>query len=146
MTELRVVPLAEVPEAFAALGAVMRAAWPGWYGPGGEGDAEADLRARAAPGLPRGWAAMEGAEPLGTVGLAATSFGAAPGEAPWLIGLVTRPDRRGEGIGAALIRHVMAEAQGPIFTTTREAHPLFLRLGWRDLRDAPEGWRVMISR
>lgn len=144
MTEPRLRALADCPEAWEAMAGLMRAVWPDWYGPDGQGDALADLRARAGGGLPHGWIAFAGAEPVGTVALATTSFGALSGEGPWLIGLATAPDWRGRGIGGALIRHVMSAAPGPLYTTTREAAPLFARLGWKDLRGSQDGWRVMV--
>lgn len=139
----RVVPLADVPGAQPALARIMEDAWPGWYGPGGQGDAAADLAQRAQPGLPRGWVALTEGYPVGTVALANTSFGAMPDEMPWLIGLVTAPAFRRRGVGDALIAAVETASTGPVYTTTREAMPLFTRRSWRPLRDAGEGWTVL---
>lgn len=120
----------------------MQAAWPDWYGPGGTGNALADLQARATPGLPQGWVAVIAGQPVGTVAVAQTSYGA-QGDGPWLVGLVVDPAHRGQGIGAALIG--CAERVGPLLTTTREAAPLFAARGWTILRDVEDGWQVWRS-
>lgn len=144
MAQLR--PLSDCPGQIAPTAALITALWPGWYGPGGQGDALADITARATPGaLPLGLIAEAGGEVLGTVALAETSYGAA-GDSPWLIGLGVAPKARRQGIGAALIAGAEALARqrgaGALHTTTREAAGLFTARGWEKLREIEEGWAV----
>lgn len=142
-SDLRVMPLGAAPRAVPALAGLMRAVWPGWYGPGGQGDAEADLRARMGGGLPLGWVALRAGAAVGTVALAETSHGARPGEGPWLIGLAVSAAQRRQGIASRLVAAVEAHARAPILTTTQTAAGLLARRGWTDLRETPDGWRVM---
>lgn len=131
---MRIVPLVEVPEALGALARIMEAEWPDWYAVGGKGDARADLVERCRDtGLPRGVVAMEGALVLGGAALASTSFGAEPGEGPWIVGLVVAPAARRQGIGSALVA-ALEVGTGSIWATTRAAEGLFLRRGWCVLR------------
>lgn len=125
----------------------MRDAWPGWYGPGGPGDAEADLllRSRVA-GLPWGVVALEGA-PVGTAALGLSSHGAEPGEGPWLLGLLVAPAARGRGVGSALVAACEAEARlgghGRLLATTGAAEGLLRRRGWQEVRRLPDGHGVL---
>lgn len=135
----------------SALAALMRMAWPTFYGNEGRGDAEASLRRRAeGEALPFGWVARLG-KPVGTIGLSTTSFGAASDEAPWVIGLVVDPAERGRGIGSALVEAAERGARQAgfdrIYVTTQRAAPLFARRDWKALRevtdDAGVSWAVM---
>ncbi len=141
-------PLAEAAGAMAPLAALMRAEWPDWYGPGGPGTPEADLRARCRKsGLPWGVVALGAGMPVGGAALAHVSHGAAAGETPWLVGLVVAPDRRGQGIGSALVAACEAQARAEgfatLFSTTGAARGLLLRRGWRLLRRLEDGQEVL---
>lgn len=135
-------PLSDTPEALPELAALLRETWPDWYGPGGSGDAMADLRARSSAGLPLGWVAMIDGHAIGTVALDQTSYGAGADEGLWLIGLVTAPQARGRCVASGLVRHVMAQTPGPLFSTTKSAAGLLQRQGWQKLREIDEGWQV----
>ncbi len=155
-------PLVAAPGARTGLARLMRAAWPDWYGPGGQGEAGADLldRSREA-GLPWGVAALEGDVAVGTAALAATSHGAEPGEGPWLVGLVVAPARRGRGIGSALVAACEAQARAEgraergargrgragerprLLATTEAARALLLRRGWTEVRHLADGHAVL---
>lgn len=136
LTHDRVAPVAKI----------LQQVWPDWYGPQGNGDALADVRARCGADLPLGWIAIQQGGIVGTVALTETSYGASEREGPWLAGLCTVPSARKQGIATALIATVEAQHAGPIFTTTREAAPLFTRRGWQEMRSLEDGWRVYKSR
>lgn len=140
---MQIVPVGQIPDKWPRLVQLMQDVWPDWYGPNGQGDALSDLRDRAGPPRPQGWAACVNAEPIATVALYDTSYGAQGDEGPWLTGLVTHPDHRGAGIASALVCHVESACDQHIFTTTREATPLFIRRGWRVQRQIEDGWQVL---
>lgn len=132
-----IVLLADRPDLAPALAVGYEAEWPGWYGPGGQGEgtALADLAGRAQAGrLPLGLAAVLDGEAVGVLALTETS---GPGRAewgPWLGGFWVRADLRGQGIGAALIRAAVPQAARlgfpTLFAATASAVSLFKREGW----------------
>ncbi len=142
-TPFAIMPLAARPDVIGPLATLLEATWPDWYGASGQGDADKDLTARSGPGLPKGWVALHGDVAIGTVALTRTSFGAGPEEAPWLGGLCVAPEWRGRGIGGDLVAEVERSVPGPLYTTTREAAPIFQRRGWAVLRDVEDGWQVL---
>lgn len=94
------------------------------------------LLAQAGPGVACTFVAeMDGA----CVGTASLDLHDLPGRedlSPWLANVVVSDTLRGQGIGAALVRQVEAEARSAgiaeLWLYTRRARPLYLRLGWRD--------------
>jgi ribosomal protein S18 acetylase RimI-like enzyme len=82
--------------------------------------------------------ARAGMEPVGMVSLLYTVSSAEGGKAAWLEDLVVRPDRRGRGIGRALLGHAAAQAraQGVLRITlltdpdNERAHALYRSLGF----------------
>ena len=144
---LTIRPLAEAPETLPALAALMKAEWPGWYGPGGPGEALADLRARSRlDGLPQGVVALEDGHPIGCAALAAASYGALAGETPWVVGLLVAPGRRGRGIGSALVEACEERARAlgvlAVLATTASARGLLQRRGWALVRELKDGQAV----
>lgn len=146
---MRIVALHERPDLLEETAALLQKVWPGHYGPGGPGNALADLTGRArAEGLPCGLIALDDRGSVaGTVALSATSYGSRINEIPWLTGLCVRSDLRGQGIGSALVSAISdlaaAAGHGRIFTTTDAAAGLMDRLGWITLRQLEGPWLVM---
>jgi predicted N-acetyltransferase YhbS len=67
---------------------------------------------RAAPGrVLASLVALEGDEPLGCVHLIDNDDASLPELHPWLAAMVVVPQRRGQGIGSALVRALMREAK-----------------------------------
>jgi predicted N-acetyltransferase YhbS len=67
---------------------------------------------QAEPGrVLKSWLALEGEEPLGCVHLIDQDDGTLPDLHPWLAAMVVVPGRRGQGIGSALVRALLQEAQ-----------------------------------
>jgi GNAT superfamily N-acetyltransferase len=62
-----------------------------------------------------------------------------PELSPWLAGTLVHPERRGEGIATALVRHAVSRAAELGVTTlylySERARGLYERLGWRHLWD-----------
>ena len=144
MHSVRIVPLER--KHLDRLSILLVETWPAYYGPGGEGSAVADLTTRcAADSLPVGLGACA-PDPLGTVALSPTSFGAEPGETPWVTGLCVASSARRSGIGTALVEAVQSDARlrgyQEIWATTRAAAGVLARLGWQAVRDVPGGLQV----
>lgn len=132
---MEIVRLVDRPDLLPQLARGYRAEWPVWYGPRGRADAEADLTQRLrSDGLPLGLVAVDGETAVGAVALAERSIDSHAHLAPWLIGLWVAPDRRGNGLGALLIRAAADEAgrQGVqrLYAGTATAVSLFEREGW----------------
>ncbi|WP_269585010.1 GNAT family N-acetyltransferase [Roseibium sp. Sym1] len=123
-------------------------AWPGWYGPGGQGDAHRDLdRCLASRDrLPRCLVAFDtGRRPVGTVSLRDSSPGSDRYPGAWLTALLVPETCRRAGIGTALVAAAEREARevgfGEIHASTASAQSLFLARDWQPLDTLayPEG-------
>ncbi|MEE8334281.1 MAG: GNAT family N-acetyltransferase [Alphaproteobacteria bacterium] len=110
---VRIAHLIEAPGAAQALAQWFANEWAPWYGPDGDGDAAVDLAACADTArLPLCLVALdEDGTVIGTASLRTESVGSELGVGPWLAALLVRRDRRGEGIGGALVNGVVDEAR-----------------------------------
>ena len=111
--------------------------WEPYYGPGGPGDAEADLASRCCRDvIPAGLVAMDGKQVVGVVAL---DLDAVTNLAPSIVGLLVRRDRRGQGIAIALIGAAenLAKKLGysSLYLSTTVLGELLLRRGWSQLGD-----------
>lgn len=70
--------------------------------------AETELRAQRDHGIPCTWVAEDGADWLGSVSLLHDDHEQIRGWSPWLASLYVRPEVRGRGVGASLVRHCVA--------------------------------------
>ncbi len=130
-------PLRDCPEAARALVAAFEAEWPNWYGPGGQGDAAADLAAYANPegALPVGVVALgpDGA-PIGIAVLKAAFTPEFAHLSPWASAGWVRPDLRRRGLGALLLQALEAEGRRlgctHLYCATTTAVTLLEREGW----------------
>ena len=133
----RIVHLLEVPEARPLLVRWFIEAWRPWYGPEGKGDAAADLAAcRDRDRIPLCLVALDAhGQPLGTAGLKADSLGSELGHEPWLAAFLVAEERRGCGIGRALIEAIAAEARclghGALYTSTEIGPERLWPRGWQ---------------
>jgi predicted N-acetyltransferase YhbS len=85
---------------------------------------------------PRAFVALDRGEPIGAAYLVDRDMDTHPDLGPWLAGVYVRADRRGEGVGAAIVRHASdaaaAEGAARLFLYTGEDVIRFYeRLGWR---------------
>lgn len=139
--------LADCPATIPVLADWFVAEWPGWYGPGGPGDAHADLHAYAGRNaLPIGVVAFHAQTPVGFAALKAESISVRPQFGPWAAAGIVRPDCRRRGYGAQLLGalEVLARARGApaLYCGTATAATLLERCGWELLEaflyhDAP---------
>ena len=139
--DLHIAPLADHPEVLPVLRGWMEREWPGYYGPAGRGDAEADLRALAATAmLPVGLVALYGDQPCGMAALRAESIASHRHLTPWVTaGLVAEPHRR-RGIGARLLaaleKRARALGHSRLYCATGTASGILRRAGWQVLDHA----------
>lgn len=130
--------LADYPGLIDELAAGYEAWSPGWYGPGGKGDALADLTQRAQRGrLPIGLVAVDAGRAIGAVALAGESMSLQAEFGAWLVGLWVAPDRRRQGLGLELAHAAVRQAEAlgiaELRAGTATATGLFERAGWRRL-------------
>ncbi|MFQ1700519.1 GNAT family N-acetyltransferase [Loktanella agnita] len=149
---MKIVPLWERPDLIGPTAALFRDIWPDHYGPGGAGDAQADLQNRCrAQGLPYAMLCVgNNGRVLGSGSLSGQSFGQEPGEGLWLVGLCVVAGQRRKGIGAGLVKalaqHARSQDYSDLYTTTQNAAGLLRSLGWVTLRDIGNDdarWQVL---
>ncbi len=102
---LRILHLAEVPEAIPVLTEWFLTEWGPYYGPNGPGNAEADLRTCLnRDRMPLAHVALDGdGAVLGTAALKPCSMASHVHLGPWLAALLVLPAARRCGVGAALV-------------------------------------------
>lgn len=116
--------------------------WQPWYGPDGEGDAEADLlTCRDRNALPVCLIALDSeTRLLGTIALRGNSVGSDLAEGPWLAGLYVAPEHRRRGVGTALVAALEQEAARlgfeAVYTSTDAADGIMRRRGWEPVGSA----------
>ncbi|WP_396269124.1 GNAT family N-acetyltransferase [Ideonella sp.] len=140
---MRTALLAHHPEAFAELAQGFEAQWPDWYGASGRGDALADLHTFArTSGLPLGVVVLDGPVVCGVAALKAQSIDAFAHWGPWAAAGYVSPEKRGQGLGAILLRGLVQEAarQGheAVYCGTATATRLLEREGWRWCAEAKQ--------
>lgn len=133
--------LADVPAALPLLEEWFCREWVPYYGPGGPGDAAADLRECCQRDrLPIGLVALSGdGTVLGTIALKSSSISHRHLH-PWAAAFLVGENYRNRGIGTALLMAVEEEARrlghDSLFISTDSATGLVERLGWRRIDEA----------
>ena len=131
--------LSRHPELVPLVASWLRAQWPAWYGPAGNGDAEQDaLRyAQAGTALPLGLVVFVDAVPVGFGALKNDGVPPDSVRGPWAGAGYVRPESRRQGIGAllllSLVQEAMAMGYSRVFCGTRTASSLLVRQGWQKL-------------
>lgn len=134
-TNLLVEYLADHPEVLPSLEELFLSEWPGYYGPGGPGNARDDLLAYSnREGLPIGLVAFIGDEPCGVAALKAESISTRKHLSPWIGGGVVVPRLRRQGIGVQLVTALEDVARNlgypAIYSGTSSAGSLLERADW----------------
>jgi predicted N-acetyltransferase YhbS len=85
--------------------------------------------------LPITFVALSDSQVIGTVTLDTSDLPHFDHLTPWLASLYVLPSRRGEGIGRALVEHVVSHAQSqiisPIYLWTPGSTRLYEKCGWQ---------------
>jgi GNAT superfamily N-acetyltransferase len=136
ITGLSIEPLASHPEVLSELQALFEAEWPSYYGVGGPGNAQRDLRAYSnSAGLPFGVVAFIDGSVSGAAVLKADSIASHAHLSPWAAGGLVRRDLRGQGIGHQLVLALEKRAKtmgfDRIYCGTSTAERLLQRSGWQ---------------
>lgn len=134
-TKLRIEYLSDHPAVLPTLRQWFETEWSSYYGPGGRGSAERDLKTYANRAtLPVGLVAFLNDEICGVAALKPQSVDTHAHLTPWAAAAMVRRDRRGRGIGTELIRALEQEAKrrgyGRIYCGTSTATLLLERLHW----------------
>ena len=136
--KLTIVPLREHSGCIPLFARCFEQEWPAWYGPGGQGNAMADLTAFANPAgeLPVGVVARvaDGAW-VGVAALKAVSLPQFAHLRPWAAAGYVAAGLRRQGIGAALLDGLLAQARrlgfATVYCATATAGSLLERQRWR---------------
>ncbi|MGE8289039.1 MAG: GNAT family N-acetyltransferase [Stenotrophomonas sp.] len=131
-----IVNLLDRPEHLPALAAAHVQAFGGLLPDWTVAQAEAELRAQQRDAIPCSWLVEDGQGWLGSVSLLHDDHEQIRGWSPWLASLYVQPRARGMGVGAALVRHCVAQAAAlgvPTLYLYCEAPmvPWYQSLGWR---------------
>jgi predicted N-acetyltransferase YhbS len=91
--------------------------------------------------------------PVGTASLVTNDLPSRPDLTPWLASVLVRPQFRGKGYGAPLVRRVEAAATASavpaLWLYTWSAEPLYARLGWERVgleRDSDRNIEVVLMK
>jgi GNAT superfamily N-acetyltransferase len=133
---LQIALLADHPEVIPVLKGWYETEWRGYYGPGGPGNAEEDLRAFARrDGLPVGVVAFQEGAVCGIAALKSASIESHAHLMPWAAAGMVAPDQRGRGIGARMLQALEGVARDlgfdRIYCGTGTSESLLLRGGWK---------------
>jgi len=129
--------LADVPAAIPVLAEWFHAEWHPYDG---RSIAEIEVQLRDClyrESLPITFLALDGTEVIGTVTLDTSDLPPYDHLSPWLASLYVVPSRRREGVGRALVEHLVAFALergfSPIYLWTPGSTRLYEECGWKIL-------------
>ena len=133
---LSIRPLSQELALKPLVGSWLLSEWPVWYGGGGEGSLEGDLDSFAASELqlPVGLVSFLGEAPVGFGSLKQESIKSHSHLFPWAASGYVLPVHRGQGVGAFLLRSLVAHAKSlgypHVYCGTSTATSLLVRAGW----------------
>lgn len=136
MTAQRFAYLTDHPDAVPLLAAWHHAEWSGLIRDWPLELAEAELAShRGRCTIPTTILAFEGERLVGSASLLAEDMPDFPALTPWLASVFVVPDRRGAGLGSALVHRALADARalgaGTVYLFTTEAEGWYAARGWQ---------------
>ena len=130
--------LAEKRELLPQVAALLHAEWGSLYP--GAGIEERVKRLESYLNLDRipiTLVALDDGELLGTASAIESDMASHPGWGPWLASVYVLPDRRGSGIGTALVHEIAARSASfgakKLYLWTERSEGLYARLGWETI-------------
>ena len=135
-----VVPLGERPDTIPVIAAWLYEQWGYFHDQDSVERRIAELSERLQTDtIPVAFVALAsyeaGAEPIGTASLTPDDLETRPDLTPWLASVLVRPEHRGGGVGAALVRAVVAHARKlgveTLYLFTEDQVEFYKRLGWQ---------------
>jgi GNAT superfamily N-acetyltransferase len=148
-----VVRIVGIAERIELVPTIARWHWDEWGHHDPEGSLQSwteGLAQRTRPaGVPTTFVALDGDAPIGSACLVEHDMSTRPDLSPWLAGVYVVPERRGRGVGSALVRHATERAGAfgipTLFLYTNGAEAVYAKLGWRAReRQTYEGRTVTI--
>ena len=147
---IRIEPVADHP---GLRGTIAGWLWNEWGTPRNRGLYSSLVAHAQRDGVPVIWVALDGTEPVGTVGLLRTDLLSRQEFTPWMAVLFVLPAYRGRGIAAQLQAHVLAGARrmgvAEIYLNTKMSG-FYEKDGWEyvesDLDDHGEPVRIYRKR
>lgn len=133
----QLVDLQSVPQHLPRLATWHHQQW-GYLNPGlSLADRERKMQAYLQEGaVPSTFVAIEGTNRLGSAALVQSDMDTHPDLGPWLASVYVAPEHRGRGLGEALVRRVVAEAQtllvSRLYLFTPDQAGFYRRLGWHE--------------
>ena len=151
LASLAIEPLALHREHLPVIASWFRQEWPAWYGPGGRGNAEADLRAfsHSELELPLGLVVLHDCIPIAVGALKQESLPSHRHLKPWAGAGLVLPAFRRRGIGGMLLTALASQSvrlgYSSVYCATATAVGLLRRGGWSELeRTEHEGESLVI--
>jgi GNAT superfamily N-acetyltransferase len=143
MDTFEIVTTAERPELVAVAAEWI---WREWARPKGRALERVVARMaarRAACGPEQTFVLLDRGQPAATASLVHEDLDARPDLTPWLASVFVHPDFRGRGHAPRLVRAVeascVAAGVATLYLNSNTAVPLYARLGWREIGEAPSG-------
>ena len=144
MDSVSVQLLADRPDLVRAVGEIRWAEWGhapepedlSWW-------VDVTVREAGREGLPVTFAAVEGSgAAVGAVALGEFDIEERRDRSPWVLGMIVRPDYRGQGVGRLLLsqleRHAAAAGFSPVWVATGDpAVDFYRRCGWQPIETLP---------
>jgi len=141
--EIRITTIAERPDLAPLVAGWLWEAFWREAGQGLEATRAAVEASAAGGGVPQTFVLLAAGQPVATASLVAGDLDAMPELTPWLAGLFTIPEARGQGHARRLVVQVEAAARqagyAAVWLYTETAEALYAHAGWELVERLPHG-------
>ena len=141
---MKIINLADAPEHIPTIAAWHHAQW-GYLNPSGTFESRIERMQRFLKGaaIPAMYICVDGKHLVGTAALVESDMDSHPELSPWLASVYVNPAYRKRGVGAALVKHVVSQANAhgfnPLYLFTPDQEKFYRELGWQFI--AQESYR-----